>query len=130
MSQQEIRRALQSERLVRISDATVQSTRTLTPDAKRPAQVWLGRDLMVQVFDDRPCVRLSFSRTTTNGSGRWKDGITWDEIQDAKSQIGMGERWAIEIYPADEHLVNVANMRHLWILDDAPACAWKKAVQP
>lgn len=130
MSDQEVRLALQSDRLVRISDAIVQSTRTLTPDAKRPVQVWLGGGLMVQVFADRPCTRLSVSRTTTNGQGRWRDGITWDELQDAKSQIGMGDRWAIEIYPAEDDLCNVANMRHLWILDEAPACAWRKAVQP
>jgi hypothetical protein len=36
--------------------------------------------------------------------------------------------WAVEIYPADGDVVAVANMRHLWLLPEAPAFAWRGAV--
>jgi hypothetical protein len=30
----------------------------------------------------------------------------------------------VEVYPPDEAVVNVANIRHLWLLAEAPAYAW------
>ena len=32
----------------------------------------------------------------------------------------------LEIYPPDDQVIDVANMRHLWLLDEAPAYAWRK----
>ena len=47
---------------------------------------------------------------------RWRDGITWDELQDLKSQCGRGDELAVEVYPKDKNLVNKSNHRHLWII--------------
>ena len=41
--------------------------------------------------------------------------ISWDALQEIKNQIGFGDRLALEVYPPDSELVNVAPMRHLWI---------------
>ena len=39
---------------------------------------------------------------------------------------GYGDQWAIEIYPAEDETVNVANMRHLWLMAEAPSVAWRR----
>ena len=87
--------------------------------------VWRSRDFLVQVFcEANQIMRLSVCRTKLDGT-RWQDGITWDELQQIKKEVGMGDKFAVEIYPADADVVNVANMRHLWILPEAPAFAWR-----
>lgn len=57
-------------------------------------------------------------------NGKWVDGITWDELQHAKRLVGYGNHCAVEIYPPDHSIVNVANMRHLWITE-MPEFAWR-----
>lgn len=90
------------------------------PDAQydpKRIEVWLSRDYLVQVFQEAGGVlRLSCGRTTMRPDGRWNDGITWDELQEVKRQVGHGDDYAIEVYPRDCDVVNVANMRHLWVM--------------
>lgn len=71
--------------------------------------------------------RLTVSRTAVTEAGQWRAEITWDELQSVKAQCGLGDRWAAEIFPAESEVVNVANMRHLWLLPEAPAYAWTRA---
>jgi hypothetical protein len=59
--------------------------------------------------------RLSVCRSEL-GPTSWAEGISWDDLQGLKAQAGYADRLAVEIYPAAADLVNVANMRHLWIL--------------
>lgn len=81
-----------------------------------------SRDFLVQVFDlGKGIVRLSINRTDLNGAGRFTDSITWDELQQLKFQCGYGDRDAVEVYPAQKDVVNVANMRHLFVYVDAPS---------
>lgn len=88
------------------------------------------RDFLVQECPapSPAVVRLSICRTTLDGD-RWADGITWDELQRIKRECGYGDADAIEIYPGDLDVVNVANMRHLWIMAEPVACAWRKATK-
>lgn len=96
------------------------------PDPRR-LEVWLSRDYLVQVFlEAHAALRISVSRTAIRPDGRWEDGITWDALQEIKRAIGLGDRWAVEVYPADSALVNDANMRHLWVLFEAPEFAWRR----
>ncbi|HSH41647.1 MAG TPA: hypothetical protein VK973_05920 [Arenicellales bacterium] len=90
-----------------------------------PQRVLRSRDFFVQVFAEtywdndgerRRAARLSICRTRIDGQGNWKEGITWDELQRLKAEAGYGEYQAVEIFPPDRALVNVSNMRHLWIL--------------
>lgn len=95
-----------------------------------PIAVWCSRSFLVQVYDEgNGIIRLSVNRTAAHHLTGWAQNITWDDLQKVKRQIGMGDRWAVEVYPADADVVNVANMRHLWVLPEAPAYGWRKAPQ-
>lgn len=96
---------------------------------KAPAsvlEVWRSADYLVQVYDEirKGVERISVCRTNHTGES-WSDGITWDDLQRLKAECGRGDRWAVEIYPADGEVVNVANMRHLWLLDAPPVYVWR-----
>lgn len=43
-----------------------------------------------------------------------------------KAECGRGDKWAVELYPPDEAVVNVANIRHLWLLPEPPAFGWNR----
>ncbi|PLS26016.1 DUF7694 domain-containing protein [Bifidobacterium parmae] len=89
-----------------------------------PLKVWRSRDYFAQLYRDRNgYLRLSVNRVGIDLNGRWKDGITWDELQRVKQET-IGDAWAVEIYPPKTDLVDVANIRHLWILDQRPPYAW------
>lgn len=45
--------------------------------------------------------------------------ITWEELQEIKSEVWGAEARAIELYPADRAVVNNASIRHLWRLGAA-----------
>lgn len=95
-----------------------------------PIEVWRSRGFLVQVFvdrcEDRDYERLSVLRTSVNAEGRFCDGITWDELMRIKRECGRGDAWAVEVYPPDASVVNVQNIRHLFLLDEAPPFAWNK----
>lgn len=90
-----------------------------------PTKVYLNSDFLVQVFDETETTRLSVNRTKRNAKGDWKDSISWDELMTIKNSIGYGGKWAVEIYPPNSDIVNVANIRHLWICDQLPF-AWSR----
>lgn len=89
--------------------------------------VWRSKDYMVQVFNaPAPAlVRMSVNRTTMGITG-WKDGISWDDLQRLKLECGYGDQDAVEVFPKQRDIVNVANMRHLWIMVDPLDFIWRK----
>lgn len=90
-------------------------------------EVWQCQDYLVQLFEEpNDVLRMSVNRTKLLTSGRFDDGISWGELQRIKRDVGLGDYWAVECFPADEHVVDVANMRHLWVLPEAPAYGWRK----
>ena len=95
-------------------------------DDPQRQEVLISRDFLVQVFAEKGAVRLSVCRTTRKASGGWDDEITWDELQQVKAEAGYQDQWAVEVFPPDSAVVNVANMRHLWVVDQAPAFAWHR----
>lgn len=95
---------------------------------ERRVECWRSRDFLVQVFAEaNDVVRLTISRTTLKGD-RWADEISWDDLQRLKRECGRGDLDAVEIYPADRDIVNVANMRHLWITPTGTPFKW--TIQP
>ncbi len=100
----------------------------IIPGIRLPIEVWRSKGFLVQVFGERDGVlRMSVCRTAFDRSaGRWLENITWDELQRLKREIGRGDLDAVEIYPADRDVVNVANMRHLWIMQERFPLAWRK----
>lgn len=92
-----------------------------------PIAVFRSRDFLLQVYQAEGATRLSICRTAMGSSAEgWmsEDGITWDQLQCLKREAGYGDQFAVEIYPSDADVVNVANMRHLWVLDNPLAFAW------
>lgn len=94
-----------------------------------PFEAWLSRYFLVQLFRENGTVRITVNRTAYDmDTKQWAQGITWDELQEIKREIGRGDVWAVELYPPDIAVVNDANMRHLWVLDTAPAFGWNQDV--
>lgn len=90
-----------------------------------PSQVFKNKEFLVQVFkDENSPTRLTINKIKRKGNN-WVDGITWDQLMHIKRLIGYADKCAVEIYPPDKDIVNVANMRHLWVVD-MPDYAWKK----
>lgn len=96
----------------------------LSGDAER-LRVWVSKAMIVQLFNEFGHERISVSRAAIDAQGRFVDGIAWDELQAVKTAIGFGDRCAVEVYPPDRDVVNVANIRHLWLLAEDPVFMWK-----
>ena len=94
--------------------------------ARRPPhECWLSGKFLVQVYRDRGFDRITVSRVKRGSGGQWVESITWEELMACKRQIGRGDSWAVECFPADDDVVNEANMRHLWLLAERPEFGWK-----
>jgi hypothetical protein len=78
-------------------------------------KVFRNRRYLVQVFQENKAIRLSVNRTSIDRKGAWLDGITWDELFQIKNAVGYADFDAVEIFPAERDVVNVANIRHLWV---------------
>lgn len=90
-------------------------------DTQRPIKFGRSKDYAVQVYAEKDgALRLSINRTKIDKRGNWVDGMTWDELMRVKTMAGYGHCWAVEVYPPLRHVVNVANMRHLWIAESLP----------
>jgi len=93
----------------------------------KPAEVWRSSRFLVQIFPPKNgAARMSVNRTLLADDGRWMDGITWDDLLRLKSECGHGDDWAVELFPPNDRVVNVANMRHLWLIPTEPDYAWKR----
>lgn len=87
-------------------------------------RVFLNDEYLVQEYIvPTGHIRLTINSTRRTGR-KWVDQIPWDTLQHIKRMVGHADKCAVEIYPPDQHVVNVANMRHLWITD-MPDFAWK-----
>lgn len=69
--------------------------------------------------------RLSILRTALSGKD-WEDRIGWDELQAVKTQCGYAELDAVEVYPRAADVINVAALRHIWILKGLLPFAWRR----
>jgi hypothetical protein len=116
------------------ANAAQPSTMTEVPADLWPAAMvgvvlrfWRSQRFLAQLHPEpKGIFRLSVNRTTTRDGARWDDGITWDELQAVKNECGFASAWAVEVCPPLLSVVDVANMRHLWLLSEAPTFAWKK----
>jgi hypothetical protein len=95
-----------------------------------PLQVWRSRYFIAILHDEagKSARRLSVQRTSLNDEGEIEGGITWDELMHIKSECGFGDVDAVELYPRNVDVVNIANMRHLWILPTLSDLAWRSAI--
>lgn len=81
-------------------------------------EVWRSTDFLLTIYQEKDGIeRLSVNRTKYDTkTNRWAAGITWDDLQRLKEECGRGDKDAVEVYPASKDVINVANMRHLWVL--------------
>jgi len=90
-----------------------------------------SRAFLVQAFEEAGgVVRLSVNRTEFDErQGRWREDIAWDDLQRLKAEAGFGDRCAVEVLPPDLDVVNVANMRHIFVLPIGGSLpfVWKRA---
>lgn len=108
--------------------ALVEIPRSQWPNPDGPQlRVLRSREFLVQEFpaDGMALARLSVNITAMD-SDRWRDGIPWEDLQRLKAEAGYPMHDAVEVYPRAVDVVNVANMRHIWIMRDALPFAWRK----
>jgi len=91
----------------------------LPPGMRIPDRVMRSSTFLCMFYSEPNGVtRLSIHRTMIDRKGQWLDGITWDELQRLKAEAGHAQSTAIEFYPPADHFINIANIRHLWVLPD------------
>lgn len=89
-------------------------------------EVWRSRSYLVQVYQESAgVVRLTVCSIEHDGAN-WKQDIPWEDLQRLKRECGRGDMFAVEIYPADIDVVNVSNMRHLWVMPEPLPFGWKR----
>lgn len=91
-----------------------------------PLAVFRSRKFCVVVWQEpNGAARLSVQRTEYDrDTGRFRENISWDDLQRLKGEAGFADMCAVEIYPPDDQVVNVANMRHLFLLPTPPRFMW------
>ena len=95
------------------------------PRTSVPVKAWRSRRFLAVLWQEfSGFLRLSVNRTMADMNGDWIDGITWDELQQVKSECGLGEMWGVEAYPPALRVVYDANMRHLFLFEEKPEWAW------
>lgn len=101
----------------------------MDPGPNGPARVLRSSVFLMQVYQEaRGVLRLTVQRNALNPDGSWVDGISWDDLQALKREAGYADRQAVEVYPADRDVVNVSNLRHLWLLPEGVSMpfAWRR----
>ena len=89
-------------------------------------EVMISRKYLVQIFNEQNgTIRISCNRTSLDQFGNWEENLSWDELMEIKRQAGYGDRYAVEVLPGDADIVNVANLRHIWIMPH-PIVGWRK----
>lgn len=92
--------------------------------------VWRSKSFLVQIFEANApgvLVRMSVNRTAVSTDGGWVQDVPWETLQLLKREAGYGDFDAVEVFPRDLDVVNVANMRHLWVLTERLPFAWRRA---
>lgn len=113
--------------LTEIPRARWPATQLANPRA--PIHAWESRKYLAQMYNADPYMgiearRLSVCRVTLKEDGRWEENLSWDELMQVKREIGYGHWYALEVYPRDSDIVNVANMRHLWMFAEPIRIGW------
>lgn len=89
-------------------------------------KAYVSKKYFVQLYQEKnKPLRISIIKNKVNADLKWEDGLTWDEIQNIKNEIGFENNDCVEIYPAQQNVVNVANMRHIWVMNDPLPFSWK-----
>lgn len=91
----------------------------------RPTQIMRSKEFLVQIYEEKDWTRLSICRTALDKNGGWKTGIDWETMQRLKAECGYRHKDAVEVFPKDEDIVNVANMRHMFVVNMELPFVWR-----
>lgn len=86
-------------------------------------EIWRSRHFLATIYDQGGVIRISVNRSAVKNNGHWKEGISWDDLMRIKREIGRADQYAVELFPSDRDLVDVANIRHLFLVE-RPDFAW------
>lgn len=85
-----------------------------------------NRHFVAFVEQDRGATRLSVQRTGAHvlirPENRDRRPISWEELMEVKTAMGLGDVWMVEIYPPVDpvdHVNNVIDARHLWVVPES-----------
>jgi hypothetical protein len=84
----------------------------------RSTEMWASRKFHVLILENKTngAEQLNIYRAEVDTkSKRWRDGISWEEMQELKKQCGRGDKIAFEPFPKDSEVINTNNIRHLFI---------------
>lgn len=82
-----------------------------------PFRVLRNNQFFVQCHrETHGITRITVNRIKLKTLHRWDDEISWDDLQWVKNAVGYAHKNAVEVFPEQKRVVNVANMRHLWVL--------------
>lgn len=85
----------------------------------RVAARWLARIAGKELRTDTETLSTSFGSVThIRIKGHGDRSLSWEEIQNVKDRVAGKGAVAIEIFPKSRDVVNVHNVRHLWVLPD------------
>lgn len=94
-------------------------------DSRAPILAYESQKFCAQVYRAIPDgLRLSICRVTLRDDGKWEENLSWDELMQVKRECGYGDWYGVEVYPRDRGIVNVANMRHLWLMERPLSIGW------
>ncbi len=100
------------------TDQTITSVR-----GEKSFALWRDATYLAAGYDDGTVIRLDICRRDLG------DGIGWDELQRIKRECGYGALDAMELYPADDAVINTANVRHLYLFRQPIPHVWRPHVQ-
>lgn len=129
-SQAKMLRARASEWPERLEEVPREQWPARRPEqTEYPVRLWRSRHYLVQEYATAPwngigVRRLSVNRTSVDDRGDWSANIPWEDLQEIKRQTGHADWYAVEIFPRDRDVVNVANLRHLWLLSEPLGIGW------
>lgn len=87
--------------------------------------------VVIEWLEPNGFTRLSVNRTEWDrDKGRFRDNIGWDDLQRLKAEAGYGNVSAVELYPPDSHVLDTANVRHLFLLPSPPPFMWTHDFAP
>jgi hypothetical protein len=102
---------------------SIHRERWLTIQLNNPRfAVFQSEDFTVQCFNvDENVIRLAINRNpVAQMSLSYPDGIDREELKAIIKALGFGDRYGVEIYPPKRSILNVMNVRHLWLLPKSP----------
>lgn len=78
-----------------------------------PVQTWENELYIVRVYHEGPFVHLDITAKDEQPCKSWR------HFQEIKNQIVGSSYEAVELFPAEERLVDTSNQYHLWVVADS-----------